>query len=63
MWSSKGVLRKELGPADAAERLWLFTSFEQYLPATEALGWSPDRYEQWYADLSDRELLDPNVSQ
>ena len=45
MWSRKGALRKELKPSDAAERLWLLTSVEQYLLAADALGWSPDQYE------------------
>lgn len=61
MWSSKGALRQGLGPNDAAERLWLLTSVEQYLLATDMLGWSPDRYEQWLGDLLDRELLEPQT--
>ena len=59
MWSHRGGLHKELEPADAAERLWLLTSVEQYLLATDVLGWSPDRYEQWLGDLLDQELLEP----
>ncbi len=61
MWSRKGVLRKGLGPTDAAERLWLLTSVEQYLLATDGLGWSPDQYEQWLGDLLDPELLEPHA--
>jgi AcrR family transcriptional regulator len=61
IWSRKGVLRKELDSTDAAERLWLLTSVEQYLLATDMLGWSPDRYEQWLGDLLDRELLEPHA--
>jgi AcrR family transcriptional regulator len=57
MWSVKGALRETLDPADAAERLWLLTSVHQYLMATDELGWSPDRYEQWLGDLLDLELL------
>ncbi len=59
MWSHKEALRKGLEPADAAERLWLLTSVEQYLLATDGLGWSIDRYEQWLGDLLDQELLQP----
>ena len=61
MWSRDGALRKELTPADAAERLWLLTSVEQYLLAIDVLGWSPDRYEQWLGDLLDQELLEPEL--
>ena len=61
MWSHEGALRKGLEPADAAERLWLLTSVEQYLLGTDGLGWSPDRYEQWLGDLLDQELLEPEL--
>ena len=57
--ASKGALREGLNPRDGADRLWLLTSAEQYLLATDALGWSPARYEQWLGDLLERELLDP----
>jgi AcrR family transcriptional regulator len=59
MWSDKNALRRSLGPVDAAERLWLSTSVEQYLLAIDRLGWSPDKYEQWLGDLLDLELLEP----
>ena len=60
-WTQIGALRKGLEPADAAERLWLLTSVEQYLLATDVLGWAPDRYEQWLGDLLDQELLQPEL--
>lgn len=59
IWSHTKTLRKGLKPSDAAERLWLLTSVEQYLVATDELGWSPDQYEQWLGDLLDHELLQP----
>lgn len=59
MWSDEGELRKELKPEGAAERLWLLTSVEQYLLATDTLDWSPDTYEQWLGELLDQELLRP----
>lgn len=59
MWSAKGKLRKEPGPAEAAERMWLLTGVEQYLLATDTLGWSPDSYEEWLGDLLDQVLLKP----
>lgn len=59
MWSNKGALRHGLDPDDAAERLWLLSSAEQFLIAMDGLGWSPDRYENWLGDLLERELLDP----
>jgi AcrR family transcriptional regulator len=61
-WSQKGVLRAGIEPADAAERLWLLTSLEQYLLATDGLGWSPEAYEQWLGDLLERELLQPRTA-
>lgn len=59
MWSAKGELRKGLRPVDAAEHLWLLTSVEQYLLATDTLGWSPHSYEQWLGDLLGQVLLKP----
>lgn len=58
MWAAKGALRGGLDEADAAQRLWLLTSVEQFLTATEGLGWLPDRYERWLGDLLERELFD-----
>ncbi len=58
IWSSQEALREGLKPTDAAELLWLLTSVEQYLLATDGLGWSPDHYEQWLGDLLDREMLE-----
>lgn len=59
MWSQRQALRTGLDHIDASERLWLLTSPEQFLLATDGLGWSPDHYEQWLGDLLDRELLEP----
>lgn len=59
MWSDRGALRHGLDPEDAAERLWLLTSAEQFLNAIDGLGWSPDDYENWLGDLLERELLAP----
>jgi hypothetical protein len=53
MWSRKAALREGLEPKGAAERLWLLTSVEQYLLATNGLGWTPDDYESWLGDLLD----------
>jgi AcrR family transcriptional regulator len=59
LWVAKGDLRGDLDEADAAQRLWLLTSVEQFLMATEELGWLPDRYETWLGNLLERELFDP----
>lgn len=61
VWSDKGALRHGLDPEDAAERLWLLTSAEQFLNAIDGLGWSPDHYENWLGDLLERELLQPTT--
>lgn len=57
MWASRGDLRDGISHDDAAQRLWLLTSAEQYMLATDKLGWNPDQYEQWLGDLLERELL------
>ncbi len=57
MWASRGDLRDGIEHEDAAQRLWLLTSAEQYMLATDKLGWNPDQYEQWLGDLLERELL------
>ena len=59
LWAAKGVLRNGLNPEDAAERLWLLTSVEQYFKAIDGLGWNGDEYEEWLGGLLDRELLEP----
>jgi AcrR family transcriptional regulator len=57
IWAGKGTLREGIEHEDAAQQLWLLTSAEQYILATDKLGWSPDQYEQWLGDLLERELL------
>ena len=57
--ANRGALPRGLKPKDAAERLWLLTSAEQYLLATDRLGWAPARYERWLGDLLEAQLLDP----
>ncbi len=57
--AGKRALRNGLRAKDAAERLWLLTSAEQYLLATDTLGWTPSRYERWLGDVLERELLEP----
>lgn len=57
MWASRGDLHDGIDHEDAAQRLWLLTSAEQYILATDKLGWNPDQYEQWLGDLLERELL------
>jgi AcrR family transcriptional regulator len=59
MWASRGALRDGIEHEEADQRLWLLTSAEQYMLATDKLRWSPDQYEQWLGDLLERELLNP----
>lgn len=59
IWARKGVLRGDLEQDEAAKLLWLLTSVEQYLLATDRLGWNADEYEKWLGDLLERELLKP----
>ena len=57
VWARGGALRHGVDHDEATQRLWLLTSPQQYLLATDKLGWDPDRYEQWLGDLLDHELL------
>lgn len=50
-----GALR--LKPSAAAETMWLLSSVEQYLLATDVLGWSGSRYESWLTELLQHQLL------
>lgn len=59
-WEEAGVLRRDLTPQAASERLWLLTTVEGYLNAIDRLGWTPEEYEIWLADLAERELFEPN---
>lgn len=59
LWANQGALRRTLTPDEAAERLWLLTSAEQFFQAVDKLGWSPDRYEEWLGDLLAKDLLAP----
>lgn len=58
-WAQTGALRQGLDPKDAAERLWLLTSSEQYLLAIDVLGWTPVDYQRWLTSMLDREMLAP----
>lgn len=60
MWAAKGALREGLKPVDAAQRMWLITSPEQYFKAVDELEWDTDRYERWLGDLLEREILRPD---
>lgn len=55
-----GALR--LRPKVAAETMWLLSSVEQYLLATDVLGWSGDRYERWLTELLQHQLLTPSAT-
>lgn len=56
-WKECGVLRPGLEPPEAARTLWLLTSAEQFLLATDRLGWSPAKYERWLAALASHVIL------
>lgn len=56
-WDESGILKPGLTREAAADRLWLLTTVEGYLNAVDRLGWSPEEYEEWLADLAETELL------
>lgn len=39
------------------DRLWLLTTVEGFLTATDRLGWTPRAYENWLAEVAARELF------
>jgi TetR/AcrR family transcriptional regulator, regulator of cefoperazone and chloramphenicol sensitivity len=52
-WYQLDALRPGLEASEAARGLWLLSSAEQFLLATDQLGWSPAEYEQWLATLAE----------
>lgn len=58
-WAKTGALRSGLTDLNAADRLWLLTTVDGYLNAVDQLGWTPEEYETWLADLAEREVLEP----
>jgi hypothetical protein len=56
-WFARGALREGLSPADAADRLWLMTTVEGFLNATDRLGWKTHEYERWIGDLAEAEVF------
>jgi AcrR family transcriptional regulator len=56
-WKECGALRPDVEPPEAAHALWLLTSAEQFLLATDRLGWSPAHYERWLASLAHHAIL------
>jgi AcrR family transcriptional regulator len=52
-----GTLRPGLGPAAAADILYAIGSPESYRLLVRDRGWSPARFERWYADTLVRLLL------
>lgn len=59
-WAARGVLRDGLSPADAADRLWLMTTVDGFLNATDRLGWKTHDYERWVGDLAEVEVFGPS---
>ena len=53
----EGSLRKGLTVEAAADMLFTIGSPETYQLLTGDRGWSPDRFERWYADTLARLLL------
>jgi TetR/AcrR family transcriptional regulator, regulator of cefoperazone and chloramphenicol sensitivity len=58
-WHEAGVLRRDLTPHAAADRLWLLTTVEGFLNAVDRLSWEPVEYEAWLARLAQSEILEP----
>lgn len=56
-WEESGALRPGRDATQAAHTLWLLAAAEQFLLATDQLGWSPDRYERWLTTLVDQVIM------
>ena len=57
LWPEDGVLRAGLGADEAADRLALVSSVEQYLYAVDHLGWTGDQYERWLSETMKAQVL------
>jgi AcrR family transcriptional regulator len=57
-----GGLRAGLSIDDAADFIWATNSPELYILMTTERGWTPERYEEWLADLWSRYLLPAHPS-
>lgn len=55
--ADKGALTPGLDVAAATDTLWALNHPSLYLMLARERGWTPQRYEQWLADLVCRELL------
>ncbi len=58
-WHRDRALRTGLGAQRASETMWLLSSPEQYLLATDVLGWSAESYERWLVELLTNAVLAP----
>lgn len=57
IWQKKGVLRPGLTRKQAIDRLWLLTTVDSFLTAIDRLGWKPRTYQNWLAEITEREIL------
>jgi len=55
-----GHLRPELTVEDATDILWTLNHPRTYLLLIRDRGWTPERYAQWLAGVTQRELLPPD---
>ncbi|MGI8829735.1 MAG: TetR/AcrR family transcriptional regulator [Candidatus Limnocylindria bacterium] len=46
-WHAAGALRSGIGPSEARDVLYTFTSPDVFLLMVKASGWSPSRYQRW----------------
>jgi hypothetical protein len=56
-WHERGLLREGLSPSAASDRLWLLTTVEGFLNATDRLGWKTHDYERWIGDVAESEVF------
>jgi AcrR family transcriptional regulator len=59
--ADKGALRPGLDVTRAADILWTLNHPDQWFLLVGRRGWSPDEFEQWFADASCAQLLRPDL--
>jgi len=57
--ADQGALRRDRAPDEAADEVCALTGYDLYRALVVDLGWTPDRYEAWLADVLRERLLPP----
>ena len=61
--NAKHALRPTLDPDRATDILWTLNHPSQWQQLVSQRGWTPEEYEQWFADTACHQLLNPDAQQ